>query len=400
MKKNLTFFALVLFLCTALNAQNRIPTSHIGGIPVKFDAKNFRTSFKSSNVNKTSANDTFEVAHWYAAEDTSGGLVYPVNLDYFGENQNIAFLTFFDTIHDSEGNTKSYNATQSTIVDTIYVACGHKKTSPSTVSNSIFISIFDMDDNSNTDTIGGVILGAYVWDTTLTTNSFVGSTNDWLDIFVLAVPARFTLPPNHKFGIEVSFDGPEAQDTFGVLVGYYEEGACASSNPSPYSASESFIPMNTFRQYATLDTSFTPTPGFADDFWYPSGIWNGFFYRDCNNNSSYDAGSNEESLFQSAYIWCQIIQADPTTPIAVAEGALTSALNVYPNPSNGVFNVTMDLGSAVDMNISITDLQGKVVYAESFTNAANLNTTLNLAHLNKGVMYSVLQPLLVLLSRK
>jgi hypothetical protein len=384
MKKNITIFAILLFFCTTMFAQ-RISTTHNGGRPVQVDMKKIRSTISAPKANKVSANDTFEVAHFIAAEDTSGAFIYDVNFDYLGDQQDIAFITMFDTLHDSQGNGKSYNSTQSTIVDTIYVACGHKKTSPSSTPNTIDISIFDMDDMSNSDTIAGVIYGAYVWDTTITVNSFAGPTNDWLDVFVLAVPAKFTLPPDHAFGIEVSFDGPEAQDTFGVVVGYYEEGACASSNPNPYSASESLIPYNTFRQFATIDTSFTPTPSFVDDFWYPSGIWGGVFYRDCNNNGSYDTGSNEESLFQSAYIWCKVIQADPTGPISVSEGVLASALNIFPNPSNGSFTVNMDLGTSVDMNISVTDLQGKEVYTESISNASNFSRNLDLTHLNKGV---------------
>jgi hypothetical protein len=45
----------------------------------------------------------------------------------------------------------------------------------------------------------------------------------------------------------------------------------------------------------------------------------------------------------------------------------------------------MDLNSAVNMDITVTDLQGKEVYSETINNAANMSRNLDLSHLNKGV---------------
>jgi hypothetical protein len=368
MKKIITSLALSLIVGFSF-AQQYLPVKgRQTGTPAQVDFKMIQPKV-SNAANKTAANDTFTVAHFLGAQDTSGRFMWDFNWNYTQEDDLRWALVWFDSLHDSQGNTKAYSTTQSTIVDSIFIVCGHKKTSPSSVTDSITIELFNLTTLS------------YTWDTVITTNAPLDISNNWLQSTLLRIPCKHKLNPNEKFGLRVGFAGP-TQDTFGIIVGFKNAGACGASTVS---ATRSTIPFNTYRNYAMLDTSFTSTPVYAYNFTYPSAIWNGIFFRDCNGNGSYDSGSNEEEVFQSAYIFCDIILADPTTPISIAEGALTSALNVYPNPSNGVFNVSMDLGSAVDMNISVTDLQGKVVYTESISNATNLNSTLNLAHLNKGV---------------
>lgn len=323
-----------------------------------------------NSAQKVLANDTFQVAHFYGAGDTTR---YMWDFNWNGTNINDMkwALTLFDTLHDSYGNPKFYSSTQNTIVDSIFVVCGHKKTSPSTVTDSIIIELIDYSS-----------LITAVWDTVITSNTNIGPSNSWLQSILLRIPCKYSLAPNQKFGIRVGFAGP-VTDTFGIVVGFKNAGACGTI--STVSATRSDIPFNTYRMYSKFDTSFTPPPIYATDFIYPSSIWNGVLYRDCNGSGSYDSGSNEEEVFQSAYIFCDVILADPTGPISVSEGVLASALNIFPNPSNGTFTVNMDLGTSVDMKISVADLQGKEVYTESISKASNFSRNLDLTHLNKGV---------------
>jgi len=368
MKKIITSLALSLLVCGVF-AQS-IPTKRLVGAPVIGDMQMVQPK-KASVANKTAANDTFTVAHWLGAQDTSGRYMWDFNWNYSNEDELKWALTWFDTLHDSYGNTKAYSASKNTIVDSIFVLCGHKKTSSSSVTDSITFELFDLD---------AVPTPAYVWDTVITTTTSLSTSNNWLQSKLLAIPCKYKLDPNHRFAIRVGFAGPVI-DTFGIVVGFKNAGACGTT--STVSATLSDIPFNTYRMYAKLDTSFTSTPMYATDFVYPSNIWNGVFFRDCNANGSYDSGSNEEEVFQSAYIFCDVILADVI--ISVSEGALTSGLSVFPNPSNGSFTVNMDLGTAVDMNISVTDLQGKEVYTESISNTSNFSRNLDLTHLNKGV---------------
>jgi hypothetical protein len=295
--------------------------------------------------------------------------MWDFNLNYSNDNDLKWAMTLFDTLHDSYGNSKSYSAVQNTIVDSIFILCGHKKNSPSSVTDSVIIELYDIS--------SGIFV---VWDTIIESSTYLGSSNNWLQSFVLRVPCHYTFAPNQKFGVRVGFAGPPSQDTFGIVVGFNNQGACGSS---AVSAKRSDIPFNTYRMYAKVDTSLTSVVSFAYDFIYPSSIWNGIFFRDCNANGSYDSGSNEEEVFQSAYIFCDVILADAI--VSASKGILASALNIFPNPSNGTFTVNMDLGTSVDMNLSVTDLQGKEVYTESISNAANFSRNLDLSHLNKGV---------------
>jgi hypothetical protein len=66
-------------------------------------------------------------------------------------------------------------------------------------------------------------------------------------------------------------------------------------------------------------------------------------------------------------------------PTGVKENALASQLNVFPNPSNGQFNVSLPAGKAY--NLEVTDLTGKVIRAQK----ANGNTQLKLENTAKGI---------------
>ncbi|NJN34362.1 MAG: T9SS type A sorting domain-containing protein, partial [Saprospiraceae bacterium] len=57
-------------------------------------------------------------------------------------------------------------------------------------------------------------------------------------------------------------------------------------------------------------------------------------------------------------------------------------LNVYPNPSNGVFRIEWDDKQEVNQELSITDLVGKIVYTnKAFSGRANVD----LSHLARGI---------------
>jgi hypothetical protein len=65
--------------------------------------------------------------------------------------------------------------------------------------------------------------------------------------------------------------------------------------------------------------------------------------------------------------------------MGVKENELASRLNVFPNPSNGQFNVSLPAGKAY--NLEVTDLTGKVIR----TQQANGNTQLKLENTAKGI---------------
>ena len=61
-------------------------------------------------------------------------------------------------------------------------------------------------------------------------------------------------------------------------------------------------------------------------------------------------------------------------------------LRIYPNPATEKVNVSYNLNSNSDVNISIYNLAGKLVYSESLksVNSGKHNTIINVNSLNKG----------------
>ena len=84
------------------------------------------------------------------------------------------------------------------------------------------------------------------------------------------------------------------------------------------------------------------------------------------------------------------IQEEPLTDKDIVEGQIFGSeleLNVYPNPSRGILNYTID-GTKSDLVLEIYDVNGRLVYGFtdilSYSRATN---TLNLSALKKGVYF-------------
>jgi len=72
----------------------------------------------------------------------------------------------------------------------------------------------------------------------------------------------------------------------------------------------------------------------------------------------------------------------------IAAGNQPSSVKVYPNPANGMVNVSITKANSEQITISIVDIQGKQVYNETTKNiSAEFNTQINIESLAKGVYY-------------
>jgi len=67
-------------------------------------------------------------------------------------------------------------------------------------------------------------------------------------------------------------------------------------------------------------------------------------------------------------------------------GVNNDMVKVYPNPSNGTFEVTTNNESTID-NIIVSDLTGRIVYSEK---PVNSNISIDLSNLSTGTYYSVI----------
>jgi len=73
-------------------------------------------------------------------------------------------------------------------------------------------------------------------------------------------------------------------------------------------------------------------------------------------------------------------------PCFVSISDLTfKAFAVYPNPAQGVLNVEFTLNSQEDVDLTIYGVDGKIIQAQAFTNAEEVNTIFNTSEFNNGV---------------
>lgn len=66
-----------------------------------------------------------------------------------------------------------------------------------------------------------------------------------------------------------------------------------------------------------------------------------------------------------SYIANPDIPCEVTPPTSIKENEVFNAINVYPNPSNGLFNLAFDVTGVKDMQLEVRDLSGRLVYSQS-----------------------------------
>ena len=76
------------------------------------------------------------------------------------------------------------------------------------------------------------------------------------------------------------------------------------------------------------------------------------------------------------------------TPLGVQNNAsIPLAVNLYPNPSNGIITINMPPAKEGAV-ITVFNVLGKQVYSQNIKTASFENINLNLQHLGKGI-YSI-----------
>lgn len=86
------------------------------------------------------------------------------------------------------------------------------------------------------------------------------------------------------------------------------------------------------------------------------------------------------------------IMFEPTS-IGITENATpATGISAYPNPANTQVTVVYNLNEASDVNLTITDISGKVVYVENYGNQSkgSYNVELNTEDFNNGVYFYTL----------
>ncbi|HXD94802.1 MAG TPA: zinc-dependent metalloprotease, partial [Bacteroidia bacterium] len=74
--------------------------------------------------------------------------------------------------------------------------------------------------------------------------------------------------------------------------------------------------------------------------------------------------------------------------VGIEQNHLGSNINLFPNPNNGQFNFAVTLPEATNLNFTIVNMLGQVVYTKSENNIMNAVLSCDLSHLAKGVYYA------------
>ena len=72
----------------------------------------------------------------------------------------------------------------------------------------------------------------------------------------------------------------------------------------------------------------------------------------------------------------------------ISHNELGNAINLFPNPNNGQFNFAVNLTEASNLNFTVVNMLGQVVYTKSENNITNAVLSCDLSHLAKGVYYA------------
>ncbi len=122
---------------------------------------------------------------------------------------------------------------------------------------------------------------------------------------------------------------------------------------------------------------------YTNTFNMPSPVWNQSFNGMSNVKISDMDLRNDNAVYVSTYgrgIFSGVFTA---LPLSTDDITLNKGIKVYPNPSNGEFNISINQYVG-DINLQIVDINGKVVYDIKNANF-NLEKTINLGHLQSGM---------------
>ena len=73
--------------------------------------------------------------------------------------------------------------------------------------------------------------------------------------------------------------------------------------------------------------------------------------------------------------------------LGVSPTDLSTSLKVYPNPNSGVFTLDVQSSIVSDLNITVSNIQGKTVYQNNVNSVINHNETIDLTSFAKGMYF-------------
>lgn len=378
----LSLFAIVAF--TGAIAQSRYQTTTsvrtpVTVKPIPVDLSGLESlRMPTKNAFKTLGTpDTFITRHSFLTNDSNGYVWQNMYHDTVLTNRWRQMTVFFDSLHDSDPAATTYfpygNPSDSIIIDSLYVFASHKKTSSSSVIDTIEFRVIDFS-------------GTTLWTgyKTTTSNLFNGNLTGTGAVGLIRIACGLEIPSTITggIGITVRFRGAIPQDSFMISATYPKKGVCTLGNNS---AKVSRFIDNSYLLVGKVDTSSTSTPSYVN----LSGPADILYYNDCNNNSQQDTMPNyynSDELFElqnaSIFLWATRYDRNPVGVVSSIESGL---VKVYPNPTTGQITVQTNFQNSENVAVTLSDVTGKVVFEQNLGSLSIDSRTFDISNLVEGV---------------
>lgn len=106
------------------------------------------------------------------------------------------------------------------------------------------------------------------------------------------------------------------------------------------------------------------------------------------NQSATGLGDGTYEVTITDYRGCKTtasVSVDANVGIEDLEAAGINSLEVFPNPSNGIFTLDMELAKLDDIQIAVTDIAGKIVFADTQSKTLRYTQEVDLSEIANGV---------------
>src|SRR5690606_13706646 len=113
-----------------------------------------------------------------------------------------------------------------------------------------------------------------------------------------------------------------------------------------------------------------------------AGGWN-LYFKDAVVDGNNTAATVNSVTFQ-------LCRAELVATLATATVGL-EGFALYPNPNNGSFNVKFNSNSSNAINVTVHDIQGRMIYTKSFDNTGMFNENLQLNKVQSGIYLVTVQ---------